>query len=125
MILLLVVVLGLFISTILGGLITVFVTFRVNTYNTQQKAALEKKKDTYIPIEEELKTINHYTIAEDIHFEKLRHGSFAMETRGSLSMKIQSKEFSIMNSLNYMKFWNMNFASVILLIIWLNISMKI
>jgi hypothetical protein len=45
------------ISTILGGLLTVFVTFRVNTYNAKQKSALEKKKDIYIPIEEELKTI--------------------------------------------------------------------
>jgi len=45
------------ISTILGGLLTVFVTFRVNTYNAQQKSALEKKKDIYIPIEEELKRI--------------------------------------------------------------------
>ncbi|WP_195571738.1 hypothetical protein [Paenibacillus sp. 1001270B_150601_E10] len=45
------------VSTVLGGLITVFVTFRVNTYNAQQKSALEKKKDTYIPIDEELKEV--------------------------------------------------------------------
>ncbi|WP_429372889.1 hypothetical protein [Paenibacillus sp. DS2015] len=42
------------ISTVLGGLLTVFVTLNVNTYNSKQKSALERKKEIYIPITNEL-----------------------------------------------------------------------
>lgn len=45
------------ICTILGELLTVFVTLRVNTFSTQQKSALEKKKDTCIPIQGELQAV--------------------------------------------------------------------
>jgi hypothetical protein len=45
------------IATILGGLLTVFVNLNISTYTSKKTSSLERKKDVYIPINNELKEI--------------------------------------------------------------------
>lgn len=45
------------IGTLLGGLLSVFVTLQISTYSVKQKSALERKENIYIPIDKELKEI--------------------------------------------------------------------
>lgn len=45
------------IGTLLGGLLSVFVTLQISTYNVKQKSALDRKENIYMPIDKELKEI--------------------------------------------------------------------